>query len=62
MLIYNLDGTITISAEGQSMTFENIYWLMDALSEWQRELVFDMMKIDILPDEAWKAFAEACRN
>ena len=62
MITFNLDGTVIIHFENQEMHFDNIYHLMDAIGEWQRELVFDMMKLDFMPDEAWKAFAEANKN
>ena len=47
---------------GNEITFENIYELLDAMANWQEYIMFHMTKFDLMPDEVWNAFGEANRN
>ncbi len=56
------DNHIHIVQNGVEFNFDDIYEFMDALRMWQEYVIFHMMKLDFMPDEAWIAFAEANRN
>ncbi len=61
-MIFEDKGKIHIRKDRDKITFEDVHELMDYIQEWQQFAIFEMMRLDHFPNEAWTAFAEANRN
>lgn len=56
------EGHIHIAHKDSVFTFDNIYELIDTLSEWQNFTLFYLPKVPQFPEEVWSIYADAHRN